>query len=407
VSKKYLFLIVLFVLGSVSAFSVEVNLAKESYFSGETLQAEIFIDGLLEEEISTGDIKLFCDGSFVGISPSLLKLETNHYYSFFGINKALSSQECSFVMENIIYYDEGFVKQDNFYQNFSLVIINDSIVFVNPAGIKIDEIGSQNNFRIYLENVGDEQVNISISTDDSFVELSSGGLLGNPETSGYFDVYLSEFLYAGQEKSEINIDYNGKGIIIPIWIFSETEENITQVEENITYVDESLIEFVMEVSMFNVSLSNREDLSGYVTIKNMGQDLTKVDFSLTGNLSAVIDLQSETLGSLGSGESFKEYLYVNQMKDAPKGFYEGSLKVNYETKFIEFPILVEIKEGEIVSNGTGDGGDVVDPGDPPKDDKEISIWWFVLIILVIALGVVFFLYKKRTKKGSDFLQRHV
>ena len=49
-NKCYILLIIVFVFGSVSAFSIDTNLAKENYFSGETLQAEIFINGVLPME---------------------------------------------------------------------------------------------------------------------------------------------------------------------------------------------------------------------------------------------------------------------------------------------------------------------------------------------------------------------
>ena len=403
-NKCYILFIIVFVFGSVSAFSIDTNLAKENYFSGETLQAEIFINGVLEEEISTGDIKLFCNNTLIGVSPSLLKLGTTHYYSFFWINKNLKSQQCEFKIKDVIYYDNGFLKQDSFSKNFSLIETNESLLFINPAGFKIDDIGSQNNLRVYLENLGRDITNISITTEDSFLELSISDVSGISESSSYFDIYLSEFLYNNEEKAEINLEYGTNNFIIPIWISSQDESNITPIEENITYVDESKIEFIMDVDKFNVSLGEKEDLSGYVTIKNVGLSLTNIIFSLTGNLAEVIDLQTETLSSFNSGDSFKEYLYVNQIKDAMPGNYEGVLKIDYESKSIEFPIFIEIKTEEIVLNGTGD---VVDPGQPPKDEKSISIWWFVLIGLLILLGIVYFLYKKKTKINPDFLPRHV
>jgi hypothetical protein len=407
VSKKYLFFIIFFIVGGVSAFSVDIDLAKENYLPGETLQAEIFIEGTLEEQISASDIKLLCRGSSVSISPSLIKLKINHYYSFFGINQYLNFQECEFIIEDMIYYDGGFIKQNNFYKNFSLSESNESVVFVNPAGFKIDDISSQSNLRVYLENLGEEGANISINTESSFIEFSSNELSWLPESSGYFDIYLSEFSYADEEKTEVILRYGSSEFIIPIWIDQDVGQNTSNVVENITYVNEAKLEFVMEVERFNISLSEEEDLSGYITIKNVGTDLGEIDYNLTGNLFEIIDLQTETLNSLNAGDSFKEYLYVNQMKNATEGIYQGTFKVNYESKTIEFPIFVEIKGEEIVLNGTGNGGEDVGPGTPPQENEKINIWWFVFIVLLIILIILYFLYRKKTRKDPDFLPPRV
>ncbi len=404
-NKLSLFFIVIFVLGSTSAFSIDINLAKDSYFPGETLQADITIEGVLEENLANSNIKLYCSNNSIGISPSLIKLSNTHYYSFFEINKALYGQNCEFTIQDAIFYESGFIMQRDFSKNFSLVSTNDSIVSINPSAFRVDDLSDQNTFRVFVENLGIESVNLSISTSNEFVDLT-GDLSGDPESSSYFDIYLSELLYSGEENAEVEISYNSKGYKIPIWIFEDVEDNnITVPEENESYIDGPFLEFVMDVDRFDISLSSDEDLSGYVTIKNVGVDLRDIVFSLSGNLSGIIDLQTENLELLESGESFKEYLYVNQMKNAEEGIYEGVLKIDYYSESLEFPILVEIKSGEVVSNGTN--GDPVDPGNPPVEENGISIWWFVLIILLIALIVLYFLYKKKTKKNPDFLPPRV
>lgn len=406
-NKKYLFIILVFMISSVSAFSLNIELAKESYSPGETLQADILIDGYLEENIGSKNIKLLCSNNYVSIAPSIIKVSSDHYYSFFSLDQGISPQNCEFVIEDVIFYQEGFIRQADFNKNFSILATNDSIVSINPAAFKIDDISVQNNFQVYVENLGDDTLNLSIFTQDDFVELSLGELSGDPESASYFEVYLSEFLYSGEETAAITLNYDTREFEIPIWIFEDDSTNITIPEENNTYVDESKLEFVMDVDMFNISLGSEEDLSGYVTIKNVGESISNILFSLTGNVGEIIDLQATNLDSLSSGESYKEYLYVNQLKNAEEGIYQGTLKVDYSSQYIEFPIFVEIKSGEIVGNGSVDNGDPVDPGVVPDEGTEFNIWWIVLLIILIALIAIYFLYKKKTKKNPDFLPQRV
>jgi len=284
--------------------------------------------------------------------------------------------------------------------NFSLVETNSSVISFIPAGFRIDDFDLQSNLRVYLTDLNEEVTNISVESSDAFAEVSDSEISWD---SLFFDIYLSEFLYDGTPKAEISLGYSGQFFKIPIWIFHDVDDTLP-VEENDTYVDEAKIEFVMDVSEFDVSLSENEDLSGYVTVKNTGSDLSEVAFSLTGNLGEVIDLQTENLDEFNSGESFKEYLYVNQRKSTALGVYEGTLKVEYELTSVEFPIMVEITEndpGEVVSNGTGNGGDI-DPSD--DDEKGISIWWIILVIILLALVAIYLTYRKKTKKKTDFLK---
>jgi len=399
VKEKYFFLVMFFVIGNVSAFSLDINLEKEVYFPGETLQADISVDGTLEEDILTSNVKLLCNNDSVSVAPSLLKLDVDHYYTFFKLSESLTG-DCELKLHELIYYEGGFLRQESFYENFSLVETNSSVISFIPAGFRIDDFDLQSNLRVYLTDLNEEVTNISVESSDAFAEVSDSEISWD---SLFFDIYLSEFLYDGTPKAEISLGYSGQFFKIPIWIFHDVDDTLP-VEENDTYVDEAKIEFVMDVSEFDVSLSENEDLSGYVTVKNTGSDLSEVAFSLTGNLGEVIDLQTENLDEFNSGESFKEYLYVNQRKSTALGVYEGTLKVEYELTSVEFPIMVEITEndpGEVVSNGTGNGGDI-DPSD--DDEKGISIWWIILVIILLALVAIYLTYRKKTKKKTDFLK---
>ena len=71
---KLLFLSLLFLVvlsGFVSSQAVEVNFAKDSFYGGETVQAEVFVDGV-ESNLRSNMLNLFQNGSSVSFSPHLI-----------------------------------------------------------------------------------------------------------------------------------------------------------------------------------------------------------------------------------------------------------------------------------------------------------------------------------------------
>ena len=215
-------------------------------------------------------------------------------------------------------------------------------------------------------------------------------------------MYISPVLIEKTEKEEIVLRYDSKEFIIPIWIFYDGED---VPPENNTFVDESLVEFIMDVDSINSFLNQSEDTYGYISIQNIGFDLDAIVFSLTGNLGDVIDLQVESVNEFNKGDIVKEYFYVNQRKNAEPGNYSGTLKVDYDSKSIQFPIFVSILGG----------GPVVDINETERDngsaienDTEgwnISVWWYVLVGFIILFIIVYFVYRKKSKKPVNYLQR--
>ena len=399
-NKKYLFFVVLFALGNVSAFSLDASL-KDNYSSGETLQADILVFGQLEEDILTGDIGLECEGFTVSVVPSLIKVEENHYYSFFDLGD-LNVGNCSFVVKDVLYYEGGFLEQNDFKFDFKLVEVNGSVIHVSPAAFRTTDLTIQNSFDVYLTNNG-ESVDVLISTTASFIDLSESSISLRSEDISSFNIYVSPVLIEETEKEEIVLTYDSKEFIIPVWIFYE--ENFIPVEDNITLIDGSLIGFVMDVNEINSVLNQSEDTYGYVTIQNIGTDLNEITFSLTGNLEEVIGLQTERVNDFNRGDIVKEYFYVNQRKNAESGNYSGALKVEYDFKSIEFPIFVEILGSEAIIEINGSDRDNGSAIESNAEGLNISIWWYVLIFFVILFIIVYVVYKKKSKKPVNYLQK--
>lgn len=400
-NKKYLLFVIFFVLGSVSGFSLDINLAKDAYSVGETLQAEILIDGKLEEDLTVSNVKLDCSGNFIDVAPSLFKIEEDHYYSYFDLGGRLGN--CSFVLKDILYYESGFLERDSFEKNFELTGFNGSVITVSPAGARISDFSTEGSFEVYLENPYSlESINVSLGSSAEFIDLSEDSLLISSGGFKSFNVYISELLVQENKKEEITLSYDGKDIILPIWIFYGGSVTL----ENESSVDSPLLEFVMDVDSINVSLNRSNDLKGYIAIKNSGSDLSLIRFELTGNLGEVIDLQTSEMDSFDSGDLFKQYLFVNQNKDAMPGNYSGSLRVVYGAGLIEYPIFISVADLRIEeeTNGISDHMEVIDFEENYFNQNGIGVWWFVLAFFVILALVIYFLYKRKNKKPIGYLK---
>ncbi len=392
--KKYLFFIFLLVIGSVSGFSLDYSFSDLEYSNGETVQLEVSVDGILEEDLKNDDLEISCSERFV---PNLFKIDDSMYYVYFNLEDS-SVGECVLSFNDIIYYEEGFLKQSNFETNFSVVEGNYSTIFVDPAGIVFNDFNLQSFIPVNLFNPNDEIINAGISSDLGFVEVVEVVEI-DPEEFVGVELYFSEFTYNNEEFGKIFLEFNGNNFEIPIWINVENVD-VPIIEDNVTPSIQPEIEVLQGLEGFNLVISKSEDKSGYVLIQNNGINLNLVEFELEGDVMDIIDLQDERLENFNSGDKFREYIYVNQEKNAEIGMYEGNLIIKYLGESIELPISIEVSE--VVSNQTVNVNDTVIPSD--NESSGINIWIIVLVIFVLLGVVLFLLYKKKTRKSEDFLK---
>ena len=395
--KLYLFFMIFLVVGNASGFSLDFSFSDSEYSNGETVQVEIIVDGVLEEELKNDDLSLSCSGVFV---PNLLKIDDSNYYAFFNlIGNEIG--DCILSFNEIIYYEDGFLKQMDFETNFSIVDRNISTIFVDPAGIVFSDFNSQNFISLSLFNSNEDLISVSISPDFGFVEVEE---MINISSSEFVevDLYFSEFAYNNEEFGKILLKFEENIFEIPVWIDVAPVDIVVPIEDNFSSVVEPKIDVLQGLEGFNLVISKFEDKSGYVLLQNSGADIDLVEFKLSGDIIDIVDLQNENLKDFNSGDKFREYIYVNQKKTAEFGNYTGSLEIHYESEVIKLPILIKIEEVEINQTFINE---TVLPG-TEKEENGINVWLLVLLFVILAGAILFLSYKKKTKKSADFL-KHV
>jgi len=394
VKKLNLILALIFLSLDVSALDAGINLYKAVYSPGETLQAEVNFSKSVEV-FSSGNVKLECVNGAEVIAPSIFNIDFNQYFVYFNIDKNVEWGNCSLILKNIIYSDGGILNSIDFNRSFILNNSNNSLS-LSPAGARIYDINSQNNLQVYLTNNGLETMDIALSSSASFVDLSEDNLLIPAGHSSQFNIYISPLLIQDTDVENVYLSFSNNSLRMPIWLFYSSE-NITfnNSLKNNSLIDEAKVDFLMDVDNITISLNSSKEISGYVQIINNGKNLDSVSFGLSGNLVEIVVLGSSNISSFNSGDNFKEYLYINQRKNAAPGLYSGNLIVNYETQQKTFPINVEII-GEInipVNNSTFNRTN----SSTRNDESKISVWIYVGIFFIVLIIFVYILYKKRTK----------
>jgi hypothetical protein len=398
--KQYLFFIILLIVGNVHGFSFDFHFSSLDYSPGETVQLELSVNGVLEGELKNDDLNLMCSGENIGFVPNLLKVNNSFYYLFFNLGN-FELGECLLSFDDVIYYENGFLKQANFETNFNIVDKNSSTIYVDPAGIIFNDFSSQSFILMNLFNSNEEDIFVSISSDLSFIEFGENVNIGSGEFVD-INLYFSEFGYNGEKFGRILLEFTNNTFEIPIWMNIISGENDSLlIVDNITQVVGPKIEVLQGVEGFSLIISKLGDKSGYVLIQNNGIDLGLVEFKLSGNVSEIVDLQNDKLENFNSGDKFREYIYVNQGKDAKEGDYTGNLEIHYGEEIVKIPILIEITG--VIINTTDGFNDTVISGNI-DEEKGINIWIFVLIFFILSGIVLFLLYKKKTKKSVDFLK---
>src|SRR3989344_2209878 len=338
-------LIVVLFSNLVLAEDIEINFMKENYSKGETLQFEIVVNNVqLSGDLTTANIKLKRGDENQGISVNLVKMSETKY--FVNFNLPLISGDYKLVLEDVKY-----TKGDNLVK----VSFEKSLVINDLTGISV-----------------------------------SPGII-----------------YMNLEKKDnpiLNFEYGNSSYSIPIYLFKE-EVKEGDVNETVEEDKDARIEFnkeLNEVEIIEVSLEFGKDLQGPVYFKNTGSvKLHNLKVNLSESLIEVVSFNLEK-SNLDPEEVGEINVIVNPMKDKI-GHYEGDLTIiTEEGVFASIPFILDLKGREIDPEPT-----LVEIKEPEKiiideelkeEEKNIGIWIFG-IILIIIIFLVFVFYKK-SKTGK-------
>ena len=279
---------------------------------------------------------------------------------------------------------------------------NDSILSINPGIIKVDDVGVNNNFNIYLLNKGDEDILVSLTSSSSFIDLSLDEISLGGGQSEIVNVYLSEYLIDNLETENIEISYDNKSYIIPLWFREDILPPTSDFVEGDLYFEED-VEFFNKSIYFNESI-----IGGYIKVRNsFNLSLYNINFDLDDSLKEIIDLEFNSLEEIGGNEIIKLYLNINENKNIEPGIYEGYVYLESEELEDSFFMIINVLsifeddiEDEIIDDIISD--EIID-GEPEEQKKLVlGVWFWALVFLVFVGLVLYLIYNKKKPKKTNF-----
>lgn len=406
--NKYTFLLGLILFsGLVSASPLEVNFLKESYFLKETIQGEIFLDGVLSG-ISSGTMSLQRNDSIISFSPYVVNLGRDHYFFYFS-SESLEKGSYNLFFNNVIYSLNEITQQGDFDFDFELNEVVDSIISFSPGLI---DARDNSLFDIYIKNEGVDSVQLLLSGSAQFIEPSDTSLSLNSGESNLITVYVSELLSQGVTGMEyLLLNHDNKSYSIPVW-FGEEEFNLAENETELENEELADLSFVIET--ITKTLEYGETIpGGYVeAINPTNLSIENVSISMDEFLLNVVNLETSYFDKIDPGEIFTVYLNLNEENSDP-GIYEGNIYLEsgeiIDVLYVSIEILEEIEEFIEEELNESEDMEIIEEEEPEIIDEEISedkkefkfgVWFWALLFLIIIGLILYLVYNKKKKKTN-------
>lgn len=316
--KKILFLSMVFILFISLISSVDYEL-KEEYNGGETLIAKIsanFINPPLEK-----NILFYREHVRVPLEPNLIKINDEFYL---WAQLPQESSNYSIQISDVSYREGAVINEDDLMINFT--ISNESSLFSFSPGV----VYTNKSFDITIQNLHTSKIEIQSLLEGQEKNLSlKSGDFGTMRFQTN-DLPIDEIL-------DLKISSNGQESIIPIYLYSHSEEQPEPQEKDLDF----------SIPNSNIVLTPSSEVKKTIYLKNEGlEDLEEIEISLSKSLEDFISL-SPTTFDLDSNESKKIILTIISGED--EGVVEGEITARTEGIEISRDITLSFVKGYIPS----------------------------------------------------------
>ncbi|MBI2673153.1 hypothetical protein HYX19_02735 [Candidatus Woesearchaeota archaeon] len=433
-SQRFLFLLLFLLINLAYAYASPTVLTllneKNEFSSGNTVQFYVNLTLDPVRPLIASDIYL-SNAQIIKVSSIITKLGNNSYFIYFNLPKLDNGK---YNINVRLAYNRDNILQE-IVSIIPIAIINqDKQMYLSP-GIIVVDIDESSYYQVALYNSGPNQTEVNLSVGGLNLRLSRSSI---PLPSGfnkYFYVYFNKTNIRQLNQrvviDYVTISYLDKEFRIPVYILNKipeviSMENKTAVEksivENKTEIKQKGIDFVVSSKEFDEVLAADDTRAGNIAFKNfLDKPLANIKFSVTGNIRTIVRLNITSMPVLLGNETAKQYIWINEYKNATEGLYEGNITLTTKEGhsavfFVRVNVAgngkVEIgdKRSEtkstdlIPSNGLLEEkygfGNLTsgEKGEPEeKTDNTLAIF-FVFIFFVVVFIII---YKMQTKKKSN------
>jgi len=391
--NKNILVFVLFFLLNITIGYAGILPYKESYSQYETFQAEIRIDGILED-ITVDNLELrSSQGLHVPTTFYLLKPK-DYYFVYFVLP---TEENYTFVIKDASYSKNGLlVKKDELH---TFEVKPPLTLSVLPGAFLIDATDKRYvRLDLQLKNYN-QPSDIKISSrflEESFVleDEKTVTLIINVQ-----DLNFQQEAKEIEESLLVTYGNTGQTYKVPIWITQEIEPQTTsyKLHPKIAFVNPKPTGGYYD--KIDLTLKYSESRSGEIKFQNIqNYPLYNIKFKLTGTFNDVVRLEYTTLSVLQPDAVGAIQLFVNE-KPTP-GTFSGNLTLTTESSTSSFPIYITIKGKEIKSEEetTTILQETTTTILPATTQPTTPVSTLIILALIALITLVVFVLKKKKIK---------
>lgn len=331
--KLTIFIVLFLILPSISAISIDL---KPSYLSGETIIAKI--SGNFIGSISSDNVIFYRGYTKIPIQTVVSKLGDNYYIYAQTFGKQPGNYSIN--LHEIQYFQQGLVKNDDYFQNFSISNSNADF-YINPA-----VISTKGPFKINIQNLLSSDLSIDIYENEVPVNDSS-------EEPSFFDLLFGTSSIPQEEttRTEIIPGDVAKDILFNLTKSNQTDVKFIQLKSNnINYTipvelivteEEKIIplkHLIFSPNILNFSMSTNSNTTRIIYLYNDGNlDLENISFILDDSLIPYVTLDSDKIDNLKENKSIK--LTLKFSSDDQEKNFSGAIKANYSNNYAYLEIF--------------------------------------------------------------------
>ncbi|HZX12716.1 MAG TPA: hypothetical protein VFE88_04640 [Candidatus Nanoarchaeia archaeon] len=380
---------------------IQLELPRETYSQGETVQAHIKTDLELVVPLSIRNFRLVDpQGGNIPLGQGFLKLNNQEYYAYFDLPLQLKNGTYTLSLDNVRYKKNGGSSLTSATKTITLEK-RDSSLSIRPAiFFKIIHPLEQPGFSLILSNTGTNDLDVSLSTDADFLRvpaekkaLRKGTTTTLPITTSV--VGKKEALFAGN----ILLTYDSRTYTLPVILQRVASEEQAKVPEAPQKAEQPLPEnalaFLKPLLDITQTLSPDQALEGsFPLINNADTTLTNITLTLSEGLSSVVTVKPSFLSQLSPRKQAGIIITLNPNKNLNRN-YEGTLTIlSAEGTKIVLPIKITLKPARKEQKETPQEEPQEPLEETPSNTRQLLLLLFLAVVLIL-LGAGIYFYKKK------------
>ncbi|MDP3918560.1 MAG: hypothetical protein Q8Q35_01475 [Nanoarchaeota archaeon] len=393
---KYKILLLIFLLSFNIVLAQEIDLFQDEYVAGDTIQFYV-----LDTSITASQISLtFNNTEIITISPLIIEFRDN---------------------QNLVYFDSDTTLLPGPYQLFAKDLETNFTITEGTEALKIKPglvILNKKwvEFGIEIENKGEATLlHITSSEPNVQPRKSVLGLGYKEKVSIYSDYKYNNF----STDSFITFTTNTRTYIVPIihpeQIVEVTTEETNITEEIIEVIKDEPIEEIIALNFLSessdIELTPTSSYNEYIEVENLlDTSITGLTYTLTGDLEDIITLNVTDI-DLEAGQTYKQYIMINQEENAREGTYEGELVLSNEEYSISIPITVTIAEAveEVIEDTEETNTQTVILLDEPTGSSSSSSGTVIVgtILIIVLLGLFFLIWSQVKRSDKKQFKKYI